>query len=90
MFLSVKGLVTACCADERLEREVAFYNFRFLQGVGLALSYASSALLCVSARLYVVISVLVLSVVLYAVAEYRLRQNHAHTSGQVTTDMERR
>lgn len=85
----MKGLVTACCADGSVETEVAFYNFRFLQGVGFALSYTSSALFCVSVRLYVIISLLVLSVVLYVVAEYRLRQNHAHTSGHVT-DVERR
>jgi len=85
----VEGLVTACCEDGSVETEVAFYNFRFLQGVGLALSYASSSLFCVTVRIYVIISLLVLAVVLYVVAEYRLRQNHAHTSGHVT-DIERR
>ena len=88
MSVFVAGLVTACCADGSVETEVAFYNFRFLQGVGLALSYASSALFCVSLRLYAVISLLVLSVVLYVVAEYRLRRNNAHASGHVT-DTER-
>ena len=81
--------MTVNCADERVETEVAFYNFRCLQGVGLALSYASSAVFCVSVRLYIIISLLVISTVLYVVAEYRLRRNHAHSSGHVT-DMERR
>jgi len=85
----VKGLVTASCADGRVETEVAFYNFRFLHGVGLALAYAFSAAFCVAVRLYVVISLVVLSVVLYVVAEYRLRRNHDQTSGHVT-DAERR
>ena len=81
----MEGLATACCADGSVETEVAFYNFRFLQGVGLALSYASCALFCVSVRLYLIISLLVLAVVLYVAAEYRLRRNHAaDTSGHVT------
>jgi len=87
-----QGLVTACCADGRVQTQVAFYNFRFLQGVGLALAYTSSALFCVSVRLYVIISLVILSVVLYVVAEYRLRRNHAHhTSGSGhVMDIERR
>ena len=87
-----KGLVTASCADGKLETEVAFYNFRFVQGVGVALAYASSAAFCVAVRLYIVISLLVLAVVLYVAAEYRLRRDHQHASGHVTveTDTERR
>jgi len=94
----VKGLVTATCTDGSVKTEVAFYNFRFLQGVGLALSYAGSSLFCVSVRLYVIISMLVLSVAMYVAAEYRLRQNHDNTvsggdhdtAGGHVTDVERR
>jgi len=78
------GLVTASCADGRLEPEVAFCNFRFLRGVGLALAYASSGAFCVAIRLYIVIALVVLATALYVAAEYRLRhaRDHAHsTSG---------
>ena len=96
LLVNVKGLVTASCADGRVETEVAFYNFRFARGAGVALAYACSAAFCVAVRLYIVIALLLLALVLYVLAEYRLRQNHAHhhhhqhaTSGHVT-DPERR
>ena len=56
------------------DHDVAFQNFRMLQGLGAAMAFALSAVVCVSAKLYVIISLLILSILSYALAEYRLRR----------------
>ena len=53
---------------------MAFQNFRMLQGLGAALAFALSAMVCIAVKLYIIISLLILSIISYALAEYRLRR----------------
>ena len=48
-----------------------------LQGLGAALAFAMGAHVCVAAKLYVLISLLILSILLYVVVEYQLRKDDA-------------
>lgn len=72
------GLVNLCCVDDH---DVAFQNFRMLQGFGAALAFSLSTFLCVSIKLYILIGLLIVSIVCYVLAEYRLRR----TEGRVAS-----
>ncbi len=67
----VSGLVNLSCPDDH---DVAFQNFRMLQGLGAALAFGLSAVVCIPVKLYIIISLLILSIISYALAEYRLRR----------------
>ncbi|XP_025079982.1 protein unc-93 homolog A-like isoform X2 [Pomacea canaliculata] len=55
--------------------EVAFANSRMLQSLGLTLAFSMGTYMCVAGKLYLLMTVLVLSIMFYVLAEYRLRHN---------------
>ncbi|XP_059177433.1 protein unc-93 homolog A-like, partial [Physella acuta] len=55
--------------------EVAFTNYRLVQSVGLAIMFGSGTWMCVSAKLYLLMTLLVVAIMFYVLAEYRLRHN---------------
>jgi len=69
-------LVYASCSPS--DHDVAFQSCRTLQGTGAALAFAlSSGPVCITAKLYIVIIILIVSIIFYAVFEYRLRRSAA-------------
>ena len=46
------GLVNLSCPDEH---DVAFQNFRMLQGLGAAAAFALGSVVCVAVKLYIII-----------------------------------
>jgi len=71
LLLLLTGLVSLCCIDEH---DIAFQNFRMLQGFGAALAFFFSTFLCVNVKLYILIGLLILSIICYVLAEYQLRR----------------
>src|SRR6218665_3970786 len=65
------GLVSLSCSTEY---DVAFQNFRMLQGFGASLAFFFSAFMCVYVKLCTLMALLVLSVVFYVAAEYHIRK----------------
>ena len=66
------ALICLTCIEEP---EVAFNNFRLVQSVGVAVMVGGGAVLCVSAKLYLLMLVLVAAIMCYVLAEYRLRHS---------------
>lgn len=50
-------------------QEAAFSNYRLWESLGFVISFALSSFLCVSAKIYILIAVLVIGMVLYVVIE---------------------
>ena len=70
-FFFFAGLVNLSCPDDH---DVAFQNFRMLQGLGAALAFSLGAFVCVAVKLYIIISLMVLAILCYVIAEYRIRR----------------
>lgn len=70
-FLSAALLCLTCTEAP----EVAFANSRMLQSLGLTLAFSMGTYMCVAGKLYLLMTVLVLSIMFYVLAEYRLRHN---------------
>ncbi|XP_073483721.1 protein unc-93 homolog A isoform X2 [Aquarana catesbeiana] len=51
-------------------KEAGFANYRLWESLGFVIAYGYSNFLCVSAKLYILLSVLFLGITLYAVVEY--------------------
>ncbi|CAH2251645.1 unc-93 homolog A, partial [Pelobates cultripes] len=51
-------------------KEAAFANYRLWESLGFVIAYGYSTFLCVSVKLYILVSVLVLAMVLYGCVEY--------------------
>uniref|UniRef100_A0A8C5PRE9 Protein unc-93 homolog A n=1 Tax=Leptobrachium leishanense TaxID=445787 RepID=A0A8C5PRE9_9ANUR len=51
-------------------KEAAFSNYRVWQSVGFVITYAYSNFLCVSVKLYIILSVMILGMILYLVVEF--------------------
>ncbi|CAH1781034.1 unnamed protein product [Owenia fusiformis] len=66
------SLVHVACPDDH---EVAFSNFRMLQGLGASIAFFLSAVMCVAVKLYIIITLLVVAILFYVVAEYRIRKS---------------
>ena len=66
------GLVNVSCHDEH---DVGFQNFRMLQGLGATLAFSLGSVICVEVKLYIIISLLILAIMCYVVAEYRIRRD---------------
>ncbi|XP_064618625.1 protein unc-93 homolog A-like [Lineus longissimus] len=58
------------------KQEAAFAAYRIFQSLGFALAFGYSYFLCVETKLYILASVLVISLGLYSVIEFRLKQSH--------------
>ena len=70
------SVVLVCASCSPSEHDVAFQSCRTLQGTGAALAFFLSAgLVCVTTKLYITIFLLVISIIFYAVFEYRLRRS---------------
>lgn len=65
------ALLCIICPDDS---EKAFANCRLLQGFGLTICFLSGTFLCVSFKLYILMVVLVIAIMFYVFAEYKLRQ----------------
>ncbi|ESP03275.1 hypothetical protein LOTGIDRAFT_92528, partial [Lottia gigantea] len=61
-------LICITCLDDP---ETAFANYRMLQSLGLALAFGSGTFFCVSAKLYFLMTLLVVAIMFYVLAEYR-------------------
>ncbi|XP_063773796.1 protein unc-93 homolog A-like [Pseudophryne corroboree] len=51
-------------------KEAGFANYRLWESLGFVIAYGYSTFLCVSVKLYILLSVLVVGMVLYALVEY--------------------
>ncbi|XP_060071229.1 protein unc-93 homolog A-like [Ylistrum balloti] len=65
------ALICVTCPEDA---DIAFANYRLLQSFGLAFSFISGTFVCVSGKLYILIIMLVVSVMFYVLAEYKVRQ----------------
>ena len=81
LFLSVSALICITCPENT---DVAFANYRMLQSMGLTLGFLSGTFLCVAFKLYILMILLVVAIMSYVLAEYRVRQVDVDTfEGQV-------
>ncbi|KAM4025289.1 protein unc-93 homolog A-like [Anomaloglossus baeobatrachus] len=67
-------------------KEAAFANYRVWESLGFVIAFAYSNLLCVSVKLYVVLSVMLLGMILYLVVEYLEFRNRSEDN-QNTSEM---
>ncbi|XP_069104448.1 protein unc-93 homolog A-like [Argopecten irradians] len=65
---------TLICVTCPEDADIAFANYRLLQSFGLAFSFLSGTFMCVSGKLFILIIMLVVSVMFYVLAEYKVRQ----------------
>jgi hypothetical protein len=63
-------LISLSCPEDH---DVAFTNFRLLQAFGAALAFGLGTWLCMATKMYILISLLVCSMMFYAIAEYRIK-----------------
>ena len=70
--MSFTDLVNLSCPDDH---DVAFQNFRMLQGLGAASVFLLGTFCCVAVKLYIIISLLVVAILLYAAVEYNVRRD---------------
>ena len=75
--VSVLGLVNLSCPEEH---DIAFQNFRMLQGLGASLAFFLGGFVCVAVKLYIIISLLVLATLFYVVVEYHLKRAESGNS----------
>lgn len=66
-------LVNLCCLEPS-EHDIAFQNFRMLQGFGAASAFFLGSFLCVSAKLIILIILLVIAILCYVVIEVKLKK----------------
>ncbi|XP_071997277.1 protein unc-93 homolog A-like isoform X3 [Engystomops pustulosus] len=57
-------------------KEAAFANYRLWESLGFVISFAYSNYLCVSVKLYIVLSILLIGMILYLVVEYLEYRKH--------------
>ncbi|CAH2251647.1 unc-93 homolog A [Pelobates cultripes] len=63
-------------------KEAAFANYRLWESLGFVIAYGYSTFLCVSVKLYILVSVLVLAMVLYGCVEYLENKKVPSTDSQ--------
>lgn len=68
--LFVTALICLTCVDEP---DIAFANYRLLQSLGLTIAFCCGTFMCVSAKLYMLMTMLVVAIMFYVLAEYRVR-----------------
>lgn len=69
--ISFSALICITCAENA---EMAFANYRLLQSFGLTIGFLSGTFLCVSFKLYILMILLVVAIMFYVLAEYKVRQ----------------
>ena len=77
MFHVFTGLVNLSCPDEH---DVAFQNFRMLQGLGACLAFMLGSFVCVAVKLYILIGLLIVATLFYVVVEYQVRREENGSS----------
>ncbi|XP_063773794.1 protein unc-93 homolog A-like [Pseudophryne corroboree] len=68
-------------------KEAAFANYRLWESLGFVIAFAYSNLLCISVKLYVVLTMLLLGMILYLVVEYleyRKSSKNTNNSNEVS------
>ena len=60
-------------------QEAAFSNYRMFQAIGFSIAFGYSYFLCVEIKVYIMASVLLLALSLYAVIEMRLYMQDKHS-----------
>ncbi|XP_052104182.1 protein unc-93 homolog A-like [Mytilus californianus] len=64
-------LICITCVEEA---DIAFANYRMLQAFGLMFAFLSGTFMCVEGKLYMLMIVLVIAIMFYVLAEYKVRQ----------------
>ncbi|CAI9736142.1 Hypothetical predicted protein [Octopus vulgaris] len=70
-------LICLTCLDEP---DVAFANYRMLQSFGLTIAFAFGTFMCVAAQLYLLMTLLVVAIMCYVLAEYKVRQTDSENN----------
>ena len=65
------ALICITCPEDT---DSAFANYRMLQSFGLTMGFLSGTYICVSFKLYILMILLVVSIMFYVLAEYKVRQ----------------
>jgi len=65
------ALICITCQDDT---DKAFANYRLLQSLGLTIGFFSGTFLCVAFKLYILMILLVVAIMFYVLAEYKVRQ----------------
>ena len=63
------------------KQEAAFASYRMLQAVGFSVAFGYSYFLCVQTKLSIMAGVLLVSLLLYSIIEFRIYQHKKHTEG---------
>lgn len=66
------ALICLTCTEEP---DMAFTNYRLVQSVGLAIVFGFGSWVCVSVKLYLLMTLLVVAIMFYVLAEYQLRHD---------------
>lgn len=56
-------------------KEAAFANYRMWESLGFVIAFAYSTFICLETKLYILLSVLLLTAVTYPIVEYGERKN---------------
>ncbi|KAK3576536.1 hypothetical protein CHS0354_018042 [Potamilus streckersoni] len=75
-------LICITCVEDT---DIAFANYRLLQSFGLTVAFVNGLFLSVSFKLYILMILLVVAIMFYVLAEYRVRQEESGTLGSVDT-----
>lgn len=67
-------LIALICITCTEEPDVAFANYRLMQSFGLMVAFGSGTFMCVAGKLYLLMIMLVVSIMFYVLAEYKVRQ----------------
>uniref|UniRef100_A0AAY4CLP8 Protein unc-93 homolog A n=1 Tax=Denticeps clupeoides TaxID=299321 RepID=A0AAY4CLP8_9TELE len=59
-------------------KEAAFANYRMWESLGFVIAFAYSTYICLSTKLYILISVLILTMITYLWVEYQLHKKRCH------------
>ncbi|KAL3847529.1 hypothetical protein ACJMK2_018434 [Sinanodonta woodiana] len=73
-------LICITCVEDT---DIAFANYRLLQSFGLTVAFVNGLFLSVSFKLYILMILLVVAIMFYVLAEYRVRQDESGTLGSV-------
>ena len=70
-YVIISALICITCPEDT---DCAFANYRMLQSFGLTMGFLSGTYLCVPYKLYILMILLVVAIMFYVLAEYRVRQ----------------
>lgn len=77
----ISALICITCPEDT---DKAFANYRLLQSFGLTIGFLSGTFMCVAFKLYILMILLVVAIMFYVLAEYKVRQvDGDHFEGQI-------